>query len=130
IVFQFNGPITQAGSATLTDANGLPINTAFVQPVAQNNEVVVNVFNLADARRVTVNLVGVNGNVNAAVAIGFLIGDVNGSGAVTAADVAAIKSRLNQTADGNNFRTDVNVNGTIGSSDLTAVKARAGSGLP
>ena len=130
IVFQFNGAITSPGTVSITDANGLPINTLQIVPVAQNNEVVVNISNLGDGRRVTANLINVNGSASVSVAIGFLVGDVNGTGVVTAADVAAIKARLNQMVDTSSYRFDVNLNGMIGGSDVSAVKARAGLMMP
>ena len=130
IVFAFNGLIANAGTPVITDANGQPINTVFVYRFAQNNEVVMNIGNLANATRATVALVNVNGETNAQVAIGFMIGDINGSGTVTAADVAGVKARMNQGVSASNFRLDANLSGTITGSDLSMVKARAGTVLP
>jgi hypothetical protein len=52
----------------------------------------------------------------------LLVGDVNATGAVTAADVAIAKSQAGQPVDGGNFRSDVNANGVINSSDVALVK--------
>ncbi|MBL8519890.1 MAG: S8 family serine peptidase [Betaproteobacteria bacterium] len=130
IVFQFNGPVTHPGSVVLSDANGLPIPGAGVNASALGNDVIVVLQGVTGIRRVTVALVGVNGSVNASAAIGFLAGDFNASGKVTAADLAALKARLNQPLSVLNFAYDVNGDGVIGSSDVSAAKARAGSALP
>ena len=65
-----------------------------------------------------------------AVAMGVLIGDVNGNAAVNASDVSLTKSQVGQTVSGSNFREDVNANGTISATDVALVKSTVGTALP
>jgi Kelch motif protein/dockerin type I repeat protein len=97
------------------------------------SQVTVNLSGVTDQQRITMTLHGVNnGNVTGDVPIsmGVLIGDVNGNGAVSAADVALTKSQVGATVGGSNFREDVNVNGTISSTDVALVKSDVGHALP
>ena len=55
------------------------------------------------------------------------------SRAVTAADIAATKSRLpvaSATTTTSNFRLDVNASGSITTTDVAIVKSQAGKRLP
>ena len=93
-------------------------------------DVIVTLVGIPDNTRVKVTLTNVNGAAGAFAAVGFLAGDVNGSGRVNAGDIAGVKARKGQTADVGNFRFDVNASGAIDASDERMVKARAGLGLP
>ena len=88
----------------------------------------VTLAGLADNKRVTVSLVGVNGDssFNANVSLGFLIGDVNNSRSVNSSDISAVKAQAGSTTTAANFQYDVNVSGGIKSSVISAVKARSG----
>ncbi len=123
LVFVFDAPVTQAGTASIT-----PTGTA--TPMASNNEVLVALGGIADASRVTVSLAGVNGVANASASMGFLLGDVTGSRAVSAADISSSKARLNSPLSTANCAADVNGDGQIKSSDVSLVKSRSGSTLP
>ena len=123
IVFQFNNPIGQPGTVTVSPQGSA---TAAVN----GNEVVVTLTGVADNRRATVSLTGVNGTLNAEAAMGFLVGDVNNSRSVTAADISGVKARSGQTTTALNFKFDVNATGAINASDISAVKARSGLTLP
>ena len=128
IVFQFNVPITKEGTANVLDALNAPIGTVTVTP--SGNDVVVTIGDLPDNQRVTISLANVNGSGNFSVAMGFLIGDVNGTGSVNSSDIAGVKARAGQPTDAVNFKFDLNANGAISSSDISAVKARSGLTLP
>ena len=128
IVFQFNVPISQAGTATVRDANSQMVGNATAGFF--NNEVRVMLTGLPETARVTVSLAGVNNSTVAQAAIGFLVGDVNGSRSINAADIAAVKARVGQSANADNFRFDINLNGIISGADVSTVKARAGRVLP
>ena len=62
-------------------------------------------------------------------AVGFLTGDANGSGAITAADVSAVRARSGQITDDSNYRHDMNATGRISAADISASRARASLGL-
>lgn len=128
IYFQFNNTINVAGTAAVVDgANALVgASTAFM-----GNDVVVTIPAIADNKRVRITLTGVNGSVNPPpVSLGFLIGDINNTRAVTASDISNIKAHLGQTTTTLNFKLDVNASGAINSSDVSTVKARSGLSLP
>ncbi len=125
IVFQFSGAITAAGSVTATDSLGAAIGTATATAVGSTVE--VTLAGVPDARRVRVSLTDVNGaGVNAAVSIGFLVGDVNGSLTVTSADINRVKGKTGTTVTGSTFIYDLDASGAIDSVDLSAVKQRSG----
>ena len=59
-----------------------------------------------------------------------LTGDVNGSGAVTFADLLAVRNRIGQSLSAGNASCDVNDSGVITAGDMLAVRALQGHGLP
>ena len=128
IVFVFDQPVTVAGSASATDAGSMPIGSASV--MAAGNEVTVTLTGIPNASRVTVSLTGVNGSASAAASLGFLVGDINHSRTVTAADVSAIRARSGHVAAQDNFQFDLNMSGTIGAADVAAAKTRLLTVLP
>ena len=140
IILDFNGPVNAPGNPTATDSRGLPVGimsgATLVRAAGIGTwttlccSVNVLVSDAGDSRRVNLSLAGVNGNVNTAVAMGFLAGDANSTGAVNAADVSAVKVRSSQTATTANYRADVNASGKIDSGDITIVKAHSGQKLP
>lgn len=122
IVFQFNNPIGQPGAVTVT-----PQGSATAAP--NGNEVVVTLTGVADNRRATISLTGVNGTLSAEASMGFLVGDINNSRSVTPVDTSGVKARSGQSTSALNFRFDVNATGAINASDISTVKARSGSML-
>ncbi len=130
IVFLFNNPVTSA-TTTVTDAMDVPIPGATASPSFLNNELIVTLTGIADVTRVKVKATSVNGALNVETPIAFLYGDVNQTGKVTAADIAAIKAKgtVSQVVAGN-YLFDINANGGISSTDISAVKAKAGNVLP
>lgn len=67
---------------------------------------------------------------DATVRVGHLLGDVNGSGAVTVADYAKTRPQIAQALTAANFRYDVNASGAITVSDAAIVQSRIATGLP
>ncbi len=123
IVFQFDGPITQAGTASSTPVGS---TAAQINPL-NNTEVLVTLTGVADNTRVTVTLSGVNGGANSfPVSLGFRVGDFNNSGTVTASDVSSVRARTGQQVTATNFPFDLNTTGTVSAADLSAVKRRSG----
>ncbi|MEQ1517246.1 MAG: dockerin type I domain-containing protein, partial [Usitatibacteraceae bacterium] len=125
--FQFNNAINSAGTLSVVDAASLPIPASVA---TAGNDVVVTIPALADSKRATISLIGVNGALNASASLGFLVGDVNESRTVNSSDISATKARSGQTTTALNFRFDVNTSGSINSSDISALKARSGVVLP
>ncbi len=128
IVFEFNGNVSVAGTASMVDANNQPVGSATATPVA--NEVRVTLSGVADGARVRVMLNGVNGTLNVSAPIAFLVGDANGDRTVGPDDQAAIKSRAGQTAQTANQKYDINRTGRITAADIAAAKARNGRTAP
>ena len=127
IVFQFDETITVTGMAASIDVTGAALGNAV--PQASGNDVVISLTNVPDARRVTINLTGVNNSFSTSVSIGFLTGDVNNSLSVDATDVSNVKVRSGQAVNPGNFKYDFNVSGSINAADVSAVKSRVGFSL-
>ena len=62
--------------------------------------------------------------------MGVLLGDVNATRAVNAADVSLVKSNLGSGVSPATFRSDVNTSGAISAADVSLVKSKSGNGLP
>ncbi len=128
LVFHFDSPVSSVGAATALDSLMNTAGTATATVVS--GDVVVTLTNVGDNKRLTLTLNGLNGSATAMASMGFLIGDVTNSRAVTAADIAAIKANLNKPLGNYTYLFDLNADGMISPSDVSAVKARAGLVLP
>lgn len=126
--FEFNQAISSITSVNAKDVGTTTSRTATF--VREGNVVVVTLPDLPDNNRITIELQGVNGVSNFSTTVGFLVGDVNDTGRVTAADLMGLKSRGTQVVDASNFRFDLNLNGTLTSSDISQIKSRMGVMLP
>jgi hypothetical protein len=127
LVFQFNNIISTIDTTSAS--------TGSVAALASGSDVIVKITGVPDNQRVQVSFAGVtctNGSTIASTGatVGFLVGDVNSTGAVTAADISAVKAHVGQSTSLSNFKFDLNASGIIDASDLSAVKARAGLLLP
>ena len=134
IVFQFDGTVTATGTASSMDAFG-PVGSvsAAITGAANtppNNEVSVMLTGVPDNKRVTISLAQVNGVLDVAASMGFLVGDVNNTRSVNSIDISNVKARSGRSAASTLFPFDLNASGTINSSDISAVKARSGLTLP
>lgn len=129
IVFQFNIPITAAGTATAIDSSAAPIGS--VSAAISGNDVILTLTGIPDNRRVTIALANVNGvGLSASASVGFLVGDVNGSRSVNASDISGVRARSLQTTNATNFKFDLNASGSINASDISAARARSLLVLP
>jgi hypothetical protein len=130
LIFDFATAITALSSVSVTDKDNQPVGLAY--PFVSGNTVTVTLIGIPDNRRVSVQLNAVNGiGNNPGVALGFLVGDVNGSQKVNGADIAAIKAKsANTVVNGSIFLLDLNQSGMIDSTDVMMVKARAGWVIP
>jgi hypothetical protein len=131
IVFRFSAPVNSVIAVGAVDAAMAAIGSA--TPSFSGNDLIVTLTGVPDNVRLTVTASGVNGiiGLNAAHAVGFMVGDVSGSRKINAADIAAVKAR--QTADlntGSNYLFDLNLSGTMSSADITIVKSASGREMP
>jgi hypothetical protein len=62
--------------------------------------------------------------------MGVLVGDVNASGRVDAADVSLVRQQTLQPIDSTNFREDVNTSGRIDAADVSIVRQQTLTSLP
>ncbi len=129
LVLTFSNNI-ESGNASVTDGTGTVSGT----PTVSGNTLTVNLTGVTNAQTLTVTLSGVTDQYLQAlpdtpVSMSVLIGDTNGNGAVSSADISQTKAVTGQSATGSNFREDVTVNGTISSSDISLVKAHSGQSV-
>ena len=125
IIFNFPASVSVSG-ASLQGAGAVDSYTAAGSVIA------VNLVNVADAQTVTVRLHGVSSGSasgDVSVAMGVLLGDVNGNGIVNASDLSQVKSHSGTPLTPTNFRADVVPNGSINATDIGQVKARSGASL-
>ena len=128
MIIDFPTTVT-VGSASVTSGTG----TVSSFSGSGTSQITVNLSGVTDQQRITMTLHNVNNGTvtgDVPISMGVLIGDVNGNGAVSSADVALTKSQVGTTVGGSNFREDVNVNGTISSTDVALVKSDVGHALP
>lgn len=129
LVFHFDGNVNFVGAATALNAMMNSVGTA--TPVRSGNDVIVTLTGVADNTRLAITLTGLNGAGMASAAMGFLVGDVSNTHAVTAADISAVKANQGKPVNSDAMAIfDLNADGTINASDVSAVKARSGLVLP
>ncbi len=130
IVFAFNDTVT-SGYAAITDAMGVNIPGVIVSTSYSLNELIATISGLADNVRARVSTKQVNGTLDVSSPVGFLRGDINASGRVTASDVASIKARIGANiGTGNNYLFDLNLSGKIDAADTSMAKASTGRRIP
>jgi hypothetical protein len=130
MVFTFANPVASVDSATVTSGTG-SVSTAFVQGGAY----VVNLTGVANAQRLGLTLTNVQDSAGNSVAsvsptIGVLIGDVNASGRVDAADVSSVRQQTLQPVTASNFRNDINASGRIDAADVSIARQQTLTSLP
>ena len=129
LVFQFTGPITSAGTVSVTDASSATVGAAVT--AFSGNEITVTMTGIPNNKRVTVALANINGTgAGASASLGFLIGDVNNSRSVTSLDILQVKGRSGQSTDITNFIYDLNASGGVSSTDILLVKGSSGLLIP
>ncbi len=128
-------PQAQVTSGSATIGSGGVSNGGVVD--ISGPAVTIPLTNVANVQTISVRLNGVNSisgigsvPVNVDVRMSLLQGDVNGNGAVNAADVSVCKSHIGEAVNSTNFAADVNANGLINATDAAIVKAHIGTGLP
>jgi peptidyl-Asp metalloendopeptidase len=129
VAFNFNAGIAIPGTVTCLDASNAPVGTCSV--ASSGLSAVVTLNNVPNNNRVKVSLTNVNGSgTNVSASLGFLVGDVNGSRAVTASDILLAKGKTGQTIVLGNAGYDDDLSGALTLADINAVKANSGLSLP
>jgi hypothetical protein len=62
--------------------------------------------------------------------MGVLLGDVNASGRVDAADVSLVREQTLVPIDSSNFRADINASGRIDAADVSIARQQTLTSLP
>jgi hypothetical protein len=132
VLFTFLNDLTSVDSASVTTGTA-SISSGAIGP--NQNQYTVNLTGVANAQYVTVTLNNVldsqnnTGNV-IGPQMGVLIGDVNASGRVDAADVSSVRQQTLQTITTSNFRNDINTSGRIDAADVSSVRQQTLTSLP
>lgn len=130
LVFTYSNPVSRFGGAVVADGSATVSSTSVA-----GNTVTVNLTNVANAQRVTVNVLDVHdsaGNVSAATpaTMRVLIGDTGGNGSVNATDVSQTRLQSGTVAGAGNFREDVQVSGVVNGTDISDVRLHSGTFVP
>jgi Galactose oxidase, central domain/Dockerin type I domain/Kelch motif len=131
VAMTFNNNITSVGSATTT-CGGVSTWSISGSTVTFNLVGVAHGCNESDITITANDVMDDMGNTltSASVAMGLLLGDVNGDRVVDGFDRRIVRSYLGQHTDGTNYRSDVSNDGFINHSDKQLVEQQQGTSLP
>jgi hypothetical protein len=131
MIFTFSKNLSVVGSASVTSGTG-SVSSSGIGP--NPNQYTVSLTGVTNAQYISVTLTGVidsAGDVgNFSGTLGVLIGDVNRSGRVDAADVSLVRQQTLQPVTASNFREDVNASGRIDAADVSVVRQQTLTSLP
>jgi hypothetical protein len=133
LVLTFANTLASVTGVSVTNGTGSVVSSNIDSNDAHNY--IVNLTGVTNAQTVTIGLTNVNdsaGNFSSAVSasMGVLLGDVNASRRVDAADVSSVRQQTLQTIDATNFRNDVNASGRIDAADVSVVRQQTLTSLP
>jgi CSLREA domain-containing protein len=131
LIVTFGSNVTVSSVDVVDDSTGFSAGTATFSTTS--NKVTVDLHNIPNPVRLGVNLRGVSDGTNTglvSIPMGVLLGDVNGSGRVDAADVSAVRQQTLQPITSSNFREDVNVSGRIDAADVSIARQQTLTSLP
>jgi hypothetical protein len=133
LVFTFPNTVTSVGSVSVTSGTGSVASSNIDSADAHNY--IVNLTRVGNAQTITVRLNNVtdsSGNYSAAISasMGVLLGDVNASRRVDAADVSLVRQQTLQPIDSSNFREDINASGRIDAADVSIARQQTLTSLP
>jgi hypothetical protein len=133
LIFTFANTLTSVGTASVMSGTGSVSSNNIDSNDAHNY--IVNLTGVTNAQVITVSLGNVTdsaGNFSSAVSaqMGVLLGDVNASGRVDAADVSLVRQQTLQPITSSNFREDVNATGRIDAADVSIVRQQTLTYLP
>jgi hypothetical protein len=131
ITMTFNNNITSVGSATTT-CGGVSTWSISGPTVTFNLVGVAHGCNESDITITANDVMDDMGNTltSASVAMGLLLGDVNGDRVVDGTDLMIVRSYRGQHTDGTNYRSDVSNDGFISPADLQLIQLQQGTSLP
>jgi hypothetical protein len=133
LVFTFASPLTNVSSATVTTGEGFVVSSN-IDPANAHNYI-VNLTGVSNAQVIGVRVDSVTdsaGNYSPAVMtqMGVLLGDVNASRRVDAADVSSVRQQTLQPVTSLNFRNDINASGRIDAADVSVARQQTLTALP
>jgi hypothetical protein len=133
LVLRFASPLTSVGCAAMTTGAG-SVSSANIDSNDPHN-CIVNLTGVTNAQVVTVGLDNIsdatgNFSASASVQMGVLLGDVNGTGRVDAADVSSVRQETLKAIDTTNFRNDINISGRVDAADVSIVRQQTLTALP
>jgi hypothetical protein len=132
VVLTFPALITSIASANASPGPGGSASIAN-SPAVNANQVTVNLTSVSNAQILMVNLLGVSAGSNTGdvhVPMSVLLGDVNATGRVDAADVSLVRQQTLQAVTSSNFREDVNTSGRIDAADVSIIRQQTLTSLP
>jgi hypothetical protein len=132
IIFSFANNLISVDDVKVSSGTGT-IDSSWMGSDMQ--QYVVNLSGVTNAQYLTVSLTNVRdgiGNFSPAVAgtMGVLVGDVNASRRVDAADVSLVRQQTLQPIGSSNFREDINTSGRIDAADVSVVRQETLTSLP
>jgi deoxycytidylate deaminase len=133
LVFSFTNTLTGVVNAGVTTGVGSVATSNIDSNDAHNY--IVNLTGVANAEVITVSLSDVSdsaGDFSPAVSIqmAILLGDVNSSRRVDAADVSLVRQQTLQPLTSSNFRADINTSGRIDAADVSIARQQTLTSVP
>ncbi len=132
LVYTLSGNLASAGTATVAQGTAT-VGTPAVGP--NPNQVTVPLTNVTNIQHLIITLNGVHDTAgaildNLVARLDLLVGDVNASKRVDAADVSSVRQQTLQTITGSNFRNDINASGRIDAADVSIARQQTLTSLP
>jgi hypothetical protein len=133
LVFSFANTLTSVDGASVTGGSGSVVSGNIDSDDAHNY--IVNLTGVTNAQIITVSLSNVSdsaGDFSSSISaqMGVLIGDVDASARVDAADVSLVRQQALQPITSSNFREDINATGRIDAADVSIVRQQTLTSLP
>jgi hypothetical protein len=135
IIFTVPNSIASVDSAIVSCGSVTGTNSG-IGPSSNQFTIDLTTANGCNAQDITITLNNVTDSTGAhsdsvsSPQMGFLLGDVNGSGRVDAADVSFVRQQTLQPIDPSNFRADINVSGRIDAADVSIARQQTLTSLP
>ena len=133
MIFTFANPLTSVGGASVTNGTG-SVGSENIDSTDAHNYI-VNLTGVTNAQVLKVGLTNVSDSAGdfssaASAQMGVLLGDVNASGRVDAADVSLVRQQTLQSVTNSNFREDINTSGRIDAADVSIARQQTLTSLP